>query len=138
MGAAAPTFLVSDVGGTARWYADHLGFRISGTFPDSEPHAYASLQRDDVEIMLLGVDGYRRPDISARRPEGVWDAYIRMRGVHDFYESVRGESFIRMPLRQQGYGDWEFEVSDPNGYTLVFSEFPASGAAPADLNPDKA
>ena len=24
--------------------------------------------------------------------------------------------------RQQGYGDWEFEVQDPNGYILVFSE----------------
>jgi hypothetical protein len=27
-----------------------------------------------------------------------------------------------MPLRKQGYGDWEFEVRDPNGYILVFSE----------------
>jgi uncharacterized glyoxalase superfamily protein PhnB len=33
---------------------------------------------------------------------------------------VRGEAFIRMPLRQQPYGDWEFEVRDPNGYILVF------------------
>jgi len=28
-----------------------------------------------------------------------------------------------MPLRKQPYGDWEFEVKDPNGYVLVFSEF---------------
>jgi hypothetical protein len=25
-------------------------------------------------------------------------------------------------LRKQPYGDWEFEVRDPNGYVLVFSE----------------
>ncbi len=24
--------------------------------------------------------------------------------------------------RRQPYGDWEFEVKDPNGYVLVFSE----------------
>jgi len=29
---------------------------------------------------------------------------------------------ILLPLRQQPYGDWEFEVKDPNGYVLVFSE----------------
>jgi hypothetical protein len=29
---------------------------------------------------------------------------------------------FRMPLQKQGYGDWEFEVRDPNGYILVFSE----------------
>jgi hypothetical protein len=27
-----------------------------------------------------------------------------------------------MPLRKKDYGDWEFEVKDPNGYILVFSE----------------
>jgi len=45
-----------------------------------------------------------------------------MRGVQDFYSSLRGQAFIRMPLKQQPYGDWEFEVRDPNGYILVFSE----------------
>ena len=29
---------------------------------------------------------------------------------------------IVQPLRQQPYGNWEFEVKDPNGYVLVFSE----------------
>ncbi len=45
-----------------------------------------------------------------------------MRGVKDFYESVKDKVEIKMSLRQQGYGDWEFEVKDPNGYILVFSE----------------
>jgi len=25
-----------------------------------------------------------------------------------------------MALLKQPYGDWEFEISDPNGYALVF------------------
>ncbi|MGH7579306.1 MAG: VOC family protein [Gemmatimonadales bacterium] len=120
--AAVPTFLVADVGGTARWYADHLGFQVAGTFPDREPYAYASLQRDGAEIMLLRMADYRKPDLSDRRPEGLWDAYVRMRGVQAFYERVRDEPFIRMPLKRQPYGDREFEVRDPNGYVLVFSE----------------
>jgi uncharacterized glyoxalase superfamily protein PhnB len=120
--AAAPTFLVADVGGTARWYAEALGFHIAGTVPAREPYAYASLQRDGVELMLLGLAGYQKPDLTALRPDGIWDAYVRMRGVQTFYAGVCGQAFIRMPLKKQPYGDWEFEVRDPNGYILVFSE----------------
>jgi uncharacterized glyoxalase superfamily protein PhnB len=119
--AAVPTFLVADVGSTARWYADSLGFRTAGVVPATEPYVYASLQRDDAELMLLHLVGYQKPDLTARRPQGVWDAYVRMDGVRAFYEAVQGEAFIHTPLKQQPYGDWEFEVRDPNGYILVFS-----------------
>jgi catechol 2,3-dioxygenase-like lactoylglutathione lyase family enzyme len=122
MGSAAPTFLVADIAGTARWYVEHLGFQMAGAFPDRAPYAYASLQRDGVEIMLLSLAGFQKPDLTARRPEGLWDAYIRMRGVQLFYEGLGVREFVKMPLRKQPYGDWEFEVKDPNGYILVFGE----------------
>jgi len=117
---AVPTFLVDDVGATARWYSEHLGFRTAGHFPEREPYAYASLMRGPAELMLLRVAGYRKPDLSGLRPEGSWDAYIRMDGVAAFYETVRGRDFIHGPLVKRPYGDWEFEVRDPNGYVLVF------------------
>ena len=72
--------------------------------------------------MFQRIDGYEKPDISSLRSDGVWDAYIRMEGVKDFYKAVKDKVEIKMALRQQGYGDWEFEVKDPNGYILVFSE----------------
>jgi catechol 2,3-dioxygenase-like lactoylglutathione lyase family enzyme len=120
MRSAVPTFLAPDVASTARWYAAHLGFRTAGTVPKQEPYVYASVQRDGAEIILLSLAGHRKPDLRSRRPEGLWDAYIRMQGVHALYESVRSEAFVRMPLKHQPYGDWEFEVRDPNGYVLVF------------------
>jgi hypothetical protein len=69
-----PTFLVDDVGSTARWYAEQLGFRTAGVVPPHEPYVYASLQRDGAELMLLRLAGYRKPDLAPSRPEGVWDA----------------------------------------------------------------
>ncbi|HEY7635566.1 MAG TPA: VOC family protein [Gemmatimonadales bacterium] len=120
--AAVPTFLVADVGSTARWYSEFLGFQIAGTVPAREPYVYASLQRDGVELMLLNLPGYRKPDLTDLRPEGIWDAYVRMRGIQSFYSRVSGQAFVRRPLKKQPYGDWEFEVRDPNGYILVFSE----------------
>ena len=117
---AVPTFLVADVAVTARWYAANLAFETTGTVPHQEPYAYASLQRGGAEIMLLALAHYRKPDLQAARPRGLWDAYIRVDGVHVMYEAMRGSRFIQMPLTQQPYGDWEFEVRDPNGYVVVF------------------
>ena len=117
---AVPTFLVPDVAATAQWYAEYLGFKIAGRFPGQEPYAYASLQHGGAELMLLSLKDYEKPDLSSLRPAGLWDAYIRMDGVRAFYETVLGGSFIKMPLKKQPYGDWEFEVLDPNGYILVF------------------
>ena len=117
---AAPTFLVADVEVTAKWYAENLGFQVAGHAPDKPPFVYASLQRDGAEIMLLNLDDYKKPDLSSRRPGGLWDAYFRLAGVRALYETVRHQPWIKMPLRKQPYGDWEFEVRDPNGYVLVF------------------
>jgi uncharacterized glyoxalase superfamily protein PhnB len=117
---AVPTFLVADVAGTARWYAANLRFQMAGAVPKEEPHAYASLMRGPAEIMLLALAGYQKPDLRDRRPSGLWDAYIRVDGVHRLYQNVEGQPFIQMPLTHQPYGDWEFEARDPNGYVLVF------------------
>ena len=118
---AAPTFLVADVGETSSWYQNELGFQCSH-FPQNPPYEYASLWRDGVELMLLRLEGYKKPDMAKLRPNGCWDAYIRMTGVQDFYELLKDRQFIRMHITKQSYGDSEFEVIDPNGYLLVFSE----------------
>lgn len=117
----APVFAVSDVGATIRWYEEQLGF-IGNPFPANEPYLFAILARDNAEIMLQRVEGFEKSDLYESRSGGVWDAYFRIEGVKDLFESVREEATIVKPLRQQPYGNWEFEVKDPNGYLLVFSE----------------
>lgn len=117
---AVPTFLVGDVANTARWYSATLGFRTAGAVPKQEPYVYASVQRGPAEIMLLALADYQKPDLRDLRPRGLWDAYIRVDGVHALYQTVEGKPFIQLPLTLQSYGDWEFEVCDPNGYVLVF------------------
>jgi uncharacterized glyoxalase superfamily protein PhnB len=121
LSSVAPTFPVADVDVTIRWYETQLGF-TSYPFPETPPYVFASVCRDDIEIMFQRVDGYQRPDFYHQRSGEVWDAYIRMAGVQEFYEALKDKIEIKMPLRKQGYGDWEFEVRDPNGYILVFSE----------------
>jgi uncharacterized glyoxalase superfamily protein PhnB len=122
---STPCFSVADVGSTMRWYQQELGFEAH-PFPKNEPHAFCILVRDQIEIMLQHIDEYRKPDLYNQRAGGVWDAYIRMGGVKEFYESLKDRVEIIRPLQKQPYGDSEFEVKDPNGYVLVFSELIAS------------
>jgi catechol 2,3-dioxygenase-like lactoylglutathione lyase family enzyme len=117
----AATFPVADIESTIRWYENELGF-TAYPFPQTPPYVFAIVSRDTVEIMFQRVPGFQKPDLYNRRAGGVWDAYIRMEGVKEFYESLKDKVEIVLPLRQQPYGDWEFEVKDPNGYVLVFSE----------------
>ena len=116
-----PVFSVADVGATMNWYQSKLGF-WSDPFPANEPYLFAILFRDDIEIMLQRVENYQKPDIYHLRSVGVWDAVIRSSEVKLLYEAIKDEVTIVKPLRQQPYGAWEFEVQDPNGYVLVFSE----------------
>ena len=121
LGSIAACFPVADISTTIPWYEEQLGF-TADPFPGREPYVFAILSRDDVEIFLQRVEDYQKPNVYSRRLGGVWDAYIRTEGVKDLYESVRNEAEIIQPLRKQPYGAWEFEVRDPNGYVLVFSE----------------
>jgi len=117
---AAPTFLVSDIAATIDWYVANLGFVKTGSVPERPPYVYASIMLGPVEIMLLNLEGYAKPDLRARRPAGLWDAYIRVDGVGALYETIAERSCIQSPLTHRPYDDWEFEVLDPNGYVLVF------------------
>jgi len=117
----AVVFSVSDISATIRWYEEQLGF-TGDPFPFSEPYVFAILRRDDVEIMLQRIVRFEKPNLYDKRSGGVWDAYFRVEGVKELYESVKDKTTVVQPLRQQPYGNWEFEVRDPNGYLLVFSE----------------
>jgi uncharacterized glyoxalase superfamily protein PhnB len=117
-----PCFAVADIATTMRWYEEELGF-TPDPFPANEPYVFAILRRDDIDIMLQRIENYQKPDIYKLRSGGVWDAYIRMLGVKQFYNEIKEKVEILQPLRRQPYGQWEFEVKDPNGYVLVFGEF---------------
>jgi uncharacterized glyoxalase superfamily protein PhnB len=117
----APVFAVADISATIQWYEEQLGF-IGDPFPAHEPYVFAIMRRDNIEIMLQRVEGYAKPELYNSRAGGVWDAYFRIEGVQDLFDSVRDEARIVQPLRKQPYGNWEFEVADLNGYLLVFSE----------------
>jgi len=116
-----PCFPVTDIAATMRWYETQFAF-VSDPFPTVEPFVFCILRRNDIEIMLQHIEGYEKPDLYMRRSGGVWDAYLRIEGLKQLYDSMKGKVETVQSLHLQPYGVWEFEVKDPNGYVLVFSE----------------
>jgi hypothetical protein len=92
----AACFAVADVGATMRWYEEHLGFN-GHPFPELEPYAFCILVRDRIEIMLQRIEDYRKPNVYDVRKGGVWDAYLRIQGIKEFYQSVRQDLEILRP-----------------------------------------
>jgi len=127
---AATVFLVSDVGTTARWYRDVLGFEFNA-FPDAEPFEWASVRRDNVEIMLQRSVGYRKPDLDSLRPGGVWNAYFYVTEVDQLFADIKDRVEVRRTPADQPYHLREFEIADLNGYVLVFGENLAGAGASA-------
>jgi hypothetical protein len=113
--AVAPLLVVEDVSATAAWYESALGFR-SDVFPDQPPHTHAILWRDDVRILLRAQEG------TAASP--VTGALINVKGIVGFYEAIHEQVPVTSRLTRHSDGTWQFEMRDPNGYTLVFTEEP--------------
>jgi len=118
-----PVFLVADIAATMRWYQTNLQFN-GRAVPESPPHAFGIMVRDDVEIFLQQLAGYEKPDLYKKREGGVWNVYVQMEGVREFFETVSklGDVTMVERLRRQPYGQIEFAIKDPNGYVLVFAE----------------
>jgi hypothetical protein len=120
---ATPVFLVSDIASTMRWYATHLGFSVRGV-PESPPHDFGFLTKDNVTIFLQQLDGYRKPELYDKREGGVWNVYVKVQGVRELYAVLSKVTDVTLlePLCHQPYGQTEFVIRDPNGYALVLAE----------------
>jgi len=132
-----PVFLVSDVAATMRWYKEKLGFSGRG-YPKSPPFKFATLERDDVTIMLQALKGYKVPNLYRRREGGVWNAYVRVQGVRALFENLAVDDSVEVfePLERQWHGDTSFAIRDVNGYVLVFAEYEGGGDQTVPLNAD--
>jgi uncharacterized glyoxalase superfamily protein PhnB len=118
-----PVFLVADIAATMRWYRTNLQFD-GRAVPESPPHTFGIMSKDDSQIFLQQLEGYEKPDPYENREGGVWNVYVQMEGVREFFETVStlGDVTMVERLKRQPYGQIEFAIKDPNGYVLVFAE----------------
>ena len=114
----APQFLVVDLDRAIAYYRDKLGFEVDFIYESF----YASVSRDGFAIHLKHVDG-PPPDRAFRKQNEHLDAYIAVSGIRDLFSELqkRGAEVIK-PLEERPWACTDFEVEDPDGYVLCFSE----------------
>jgi len=111
-------FLVGNIEPTMEWYK-RLGFEA-----EYFPPGFAVLGRDEIEIFLQQQPGYVAPDDPGRRERDAWNVYIVTNDVKALYAEYSALPELKIPRRlcPQEYGMLEFDVTDLNGYRLVFAQ----------------
>lgn len=114
---SAPLFLVEDLSRSVNYYCEVLGFNRPHLW--GEPPFFAMPKREEMIIMLqmAGKKGVRNND-------GLWDAYFWIRDAQLLFEEFRakGATIAYEPEIRSSYGNFEFAVNDPDGYTLAFAQ----------------
>ena len=119
----APYFIVDDVGATANYYRDKLGFNYDRLW--NEPPSFCMVEREGVVIMLaqFEITGVMRPNRTVDPEEGAWDAYIWVNDSDKLCEEFKSKGVkIVRDISDKLYGCRDFDVEDCNGYRLCFGE----------------
>jgi uncharacterized glyoxalase superfamily protein PhnB len=116
--AAAPQFLVEKLNDSLAFYEQRLGFSRDFVYEDF----YASVSRDRAVIHLKCAPKLAAERTHRRSGEHL-DAYLIVSGVRELHEELVGRGArITKPLEQRPWGTRDFQVEDPDGYILCFSE----------------
>lgn len=113
---AIPLLRVSDVARSAAWYQDAMGFNVDA-FPNSERPIFAILTLGSTELML------RRSEFGRDPHWEDWDVRIPLReGLRELHTELAGRGMVTRSLERMPYCDVEFDVRDPDGYVICFSQ----------------
>lgn len=125
-----PNLIVSDIDRSTAFYRDVLGFSIVTTVPDTPPHVFVWLQRDDVSVFLNAAAGVQGdiPELASRRVGGTATLFVMIDadaidgGIDALHSQISGRARELMPLKDQFYGMREFAVADPDDYVVIFAQ----------------
>jgi catechol 2,3-dioxygenase-like lactoylglutathione lyase family enzyme len=118
-----PILWTKSIDKTVSFYTTVLGFSCRSNFPD-----FASLYRDDIEIMIVipteEPDDCKAPDAEEffRKPLLTGSLYIDVDDVDSLWQQVKDHARIITSLADRDYLMRDFSIADNNGYELVFGQ----------------
>ncbi len=111
-----PVLKVAQLQRAIDFYRDALGFSVVWQAGNDGGGENAMLQAGATSVLLstgthLG-----------EKPQFTGTIYFNMTGVREFFESIKSKAEVVWPLEMMEYGQLEFGIRDPDGYTLAFAE----------------
>lgn len=110
----APIFPVTDIITSVAYFTEALTFKTGFEWSDNdvEPVRYAVLINGDTELHLVQSNKAHKTA-----------AYFFLHGLKEYYDLVKNTGAqITHKIMDQPWGMREFEVSDPDGNSIVFGE----------------
>jgi uncharacterized glyoxalase superfamily protein PhnB len=114
--AITPVLKVADMQRAVAFYTDVLGFEVCWQAANDGGGENCMLEASRASVLLS--TGSHLGD----EPQLTGTLYFAMTGVRDFFEKVRHKAEVVWPLEVMDYGQTEFGIRDPDGYTLAFAE----------------
>jgi catechol 2,3-dioxygenase-like lactoylglutathione lyase family enzyme len=118
---SAPYFVVQDLGKSLDFYCDTLGFERPRLWGD--PPEFAMPNRDGFIFMLKQAQS-EAAVAPNRNHGGYWDAYVWVVDTDALFAEFKAEGarFDYELCIQEEYGNKEFAVLDPDGYSIAFGQ----------------
>lgn len=110
-----PMLYTKQLSDTIAFYTKILGFECAAF---EETWGWASLQKDDVEIMLA----YPNVNISFDAPAFTGSFYIITDKVDELWDACKDKCKVCYDIESFEYGMREFAIYDNNGYLLQFGQ----------------
>jgi uncharacterized glyoxalase superfamily protein PhnB len=120
----SPNLISDNVNASVDFYTKHLGFSLAASVPESGEFGWAMVQRDGVTIMFQSLKSLKEdmPSLELDKKGSIGTFFIKMKGLEELYNSVKGKVEIALEWRETFYGMKEFGIKDPDGYYMVFAE----------------
>ena len=120
----SPNLISDNVNASVDFYTKYLGFSLAASVPETGAYGWAMIQRDGVTIMFQSLKSLQEdmPSLKLDTKGSVGTFFIKMKGIEELYESVKGKVEVALEWRVTFYGMKEFGIKDPDGYFMVFAE----------------
>jgi uncharacterized glyoxalase superfamily protein PhnB len=113
--ALKPMLYTKQLSETIAFYTTVLGFECTAF---EESWGWASLQKDEVEIMLA----YPNPHMPFGGPDFTGSFYVTTDKVDELWSDWKDKCRVCYEIESFDYGMREFAIYDNNGYLLQFGQ----------------
>ena len=123
MESVAPNIFVNNMSETIAFYKS-IGFQQTMSVPETgDDFVWVMMANGNVTFMLQTFEslGNDLPDIS-RQNGGSLLLYINLKGIREYFDSIKDKVTILAGLEKTFYGATEFTIKDNNNYVLTFAE----------------
>jgi uncharacterized glyoxalase superfamily protein PhnB len=120
----SPNIIVDDVNKAIDYYTTIFGFTLLASVPEAGVYNWAMVQRGNVVLMFQSLKSIQEdlPSLNIKTKGSSGTFYVKVKGVEELYNAVRGKVEIAGEMRITFYNAKEFTVKDLNGYFITFAE----------------